>query len=215
MVGPNRGLGLRGWLGPSSLGDQAVGLGDAVTVEIEQGLLVEVAVIEVEAGQDHLIAGRDRLGDDLSRRGDDDGLGQGIDPFLDTPLGDPDHVRSVLIGPGLHHQVVVECLKGVLLRIGGVVERGVVADQDQLGALQAHHPIGLGPAAVVADRHSHHAIKGSPDRELGARLEEVALGVLERPPGLVVLVPGDVDLSVSPDDGPVRVRPGSGCCGDG
>ena len=45
---------------------------------------------------------------------------------------------------------VVEAGQAILARVGRVVDRRVVADEDQLDALQAEHPVGLGPAAVVA-----------------------------------------------------------------
>src|ERR1043165_1927070 len=39
--------------------------------------------------------------------------------------------------------------------------RRVVAEHNHLDALQAHHPIGLGPTPVVADAHAHDAAHGA------------------------------------------------------
>ena len=92
--------------------------------------------------------------------------------------------------------MVVESRQSVLGGVGCVVERGVVADQDQLGALQAEHPVGLGPPPIVADRHSDDPSEGPPGPEpVRARLEVMALGVLELAPRLVVGMARDVYLT--------------------
>ena len=87
------------------------------------------------------------------------------------------------------------------LGIRRVVDRRVVAAQDQLDALQPHHPVRLRPPPVVADHHADEAAERPPHAEaLRPGLEVVALGVLERPVRLVLLVPRQVDLAVAGDD---------------
>ena len=184
--------------------DPPVQLGAAVAVEVEQGAGVAPAPVEVAVRRDQLVTGRQRLGDDLPARGDDARLGQRVDPLLDATLGHGDDPRAVLVRTGLEHQRVVEALQDVLARVGRVVDGRVVAAEDQLDALEPHHAVGLGPASVVADHHPDPAAEGLPHAGLvRSRLEVVALGVLERAVGLVVLVTGDVHLAVAGDDAPV------------
>ena len=119
-------------------------------------------------------------------------------PFLDATLGDAHHPGSVLVRAALHDERVVEALQDVLARIGHVVDRRVVAAEDHLDTLQAHHPVALRPAAVVADHHPHQTAERTPHAEaVGRWFEVVALGVLERAIGFVVLVPGNVRLGVA------------------
>ena len=68
------------------------------------------------------------------------------------------------------------------------MDRGVVSDERQLAALQAQQPVGLRPAAVVADGHAEDASERAVDPEAVAGLEVVALEVLELPPRLVLVV---------------------------
>ncbi len=93
----------------------------------------------------------------------------------------------------------METLQRILAGVVGVVQWRVVAAEDQLDSLEAHHPVRLRPATVVADRHPDHAAESSPYTELMAGLEKVPFGVLERTPRFIVLVTGDVDLAVTPD----------------
>ena len=73
----------------------------------------------------------------------------------------------------------------------------VVAEQDHLHALQAEHPVGLRPAAVVADAHPEDPVKGAPHRKPEIADLEVALfEMLERRFGKVVRVSGEMDLPV-------------------
>ncbi len=100
----------------------------------------------------------------------------------------------------------METLQDVLTGVGHVVDGRVVADEHHLDALQAHLAIRLGPAPVVADGHAHETTEGPPHTEaLGARLEVVPLGVLERTVGLVMLMARDVGLLVGGHDGAVAL----------
>ena len=72
---------------------------------------------------------------------------------------------------------------------------------DQLRSLQAHHPIRLGPASVIADAHAHDAVEGAPHREAQVAHVEIALlEMLEGAVGLVLRVPREVDLSILADE---------------
>ena len=72
--------------------------------------------------------------------------------------------------------------------------------QHELRALQPEHPVGLGPAAVVADHHADDAAERPPHLEaLGTDLEVALLEVLEGAPRLVLVVPGQVHLAVATD----------------
>ena len=86
-----------------------------------------------------------------------------------------------------------------------VVRRRVVAERDKLDPLQAHHPVALGPAPVVADHHADHAAERAPDREAQVADLEVALfQVLEWDARAVIGVAGQIDLAVLADDPAVR-----------
>src|SRR5690606_40306595 len=89
----------------------------------------------------------------------------------------------------------------VMLRRWRVVHRRVVAEQDHLHALQAHHAIGLRPAAVVADAHAEASAEKIPDAETEiARFEIAFLEMLEASVALVLGMTGQVDLAVLGDD---------------
>ena len=76
-----------------------------------------------------------------SQAGGEAGLGR---------LHQPD---GVLIGHGLgHDQVLVHSL-GRWFGVVKVLRRGVEAEGDDLGPLQAQYPERFGPSAVVADQH--------------------------------------------------------------
>jgi len=82
----------------------------------------------------------------------------------------------------------------------------VVANHDQFNTLEAHLSVGLGPAAIVARGHPDDPVKGPVDREtLVGFLEVAALEMLEWAPGLIVVVPRDVDLSIFGDDASVSL----------
>ena len=91
------------------------------------------------------------------------------------------HPGAVLVGAGLHRDHAVEQLQVLGLGVILVRVRRVVAEHQQLHALQRHDPVGLRPAAIVADAHAHHPPVEVPDREAEvADLEVVLLEVLER-----------------------------------
>src|ERR1051325_3009641 len=76
----------------------------------------------------------------------------------------------------------------------------VVAEYDELGALQAHDTEGFRPAAVVADAHPDPGVHRLPHVEAIVPYLEVALlEMLERRGRLVVRVPRQMNLAVAPD----------------
>ncbi len=169
------------------------------------------APVEVGPGRDEFVTAGDRLGHDLPGGCDDRRLGERLDAFLDAALGHADHPRAVLVGTGLHDEVVVEALQRVLAGVGGVVDRCVVADEDQLDALEAHLSVGLGPAPIVAGGHTDQTAECPPDTEPVGRFLEVApFEVLERTPRFVVRVTRDVDLAILAHDRSVALDQNGG-----
>ncbi len=142
-------------------------------------------------------------------------VGERVDALLDAALGDADDPHAVLIGTGLHDEVVVERRQRVLARVGRVVDRRVVADEDQLDACERQAPVGLGPAAVVAGRHADDAAEGPEGREAVAGLEVAPLEVLEPRHGSYSSWPGQVHLAVVADDRPVALDEDRSCCSGG
>src|SRR5688572_16033591 len=85
--------------------------------------------------------------------------------------------------------------------MSGMVEGRVVAQHDHLDALQAHHPIGFGPAPVIADAHAHDAAEATPDPETKiARLEIALLQMLVNAVGLWLGMARQMHLAVFADD---------------
>ena len=101
----------------------------------------------------------------------------------------------------------MEVAQPVVLGCRRVVDRRVVADQHELGALQPEHPVGLGPTTVVADRHAHDAAERAPHLEaFWPDLEVALLEMLERAPRLVLVVTGQMHLPVAADLTPVAAH---------
>ena len=88
----------------------------------------------------------------------------------------------------------------------GIGARRVVAEHDQLDALETHHPVGLGPAPVVADAHPHDAVHGAEHGEAQvAGLEVALLEMLVDLARLGLRMAGDMDLAVLPGDLPLAI----------
>src|SRR3989442_9133141 len=101
-------------------------------------------LLEVDPRRDELVAPRRRLREHLALRVDDAGAGDQLDAVLHARLGDADHEAEVRVRPGAHAELVeIERQRR---------DRRVVADQDDLGALQRERAIALGIAAVLAER---------------------------------------------------------------
>ncbi len=143
-AGRHGGCGQLGQLGPARGGAgvgprweviRVVHFRPPVPLEIENGRRVPLAPVEVAGGHDDLVAGRERLSNHLPGRGDDAALGDGVDAFFDPTLGRRHHPGPVLIGAGLHDELVVEGPQDVLRGVGGVMDGGVVAAADQFDTL--------------------------------------------------------------------------------
>ena len=137
----------------------------------------------------------------LARGRHDHRIGERRHALLGAALGDAHHPGAVLIGAGLHRELVVEPRMLVVVGRRRVVQRRVVPQHHHLDVLQAHHAIGLGPAPVVADAHAHVAAERLEHRKAEiADLEVALLQMLERPLGLVLAMAGQVDLAVLAGD---------------
>ena len=147
------------------------------------------------------------LGDDLAVRIDDAASAEQRVAVLDAAFRGRDHEGRVLVGAGLHREIMVEqALLRPFLGLLRIDRRRVVAEHDHLDALQAHDAIGLRPAAVVADAHAEDAAHGAPHREAEiARLEIALLQMLERALGVELGMAGQVHLAVLADDLAVAV----------
>src|ERR1700744_6337156 len=88
-----------------------------------------------------------------------------------------------------------------------VLDRGVVAERDDLDALQPHDAIGLGPAPVVAAANADDGVIGAPYLEpLVADIEIALFEVLKRRVRQMLGMAGQVDLAIAPDDAPVALH---------
>ena len=169
--------------------------------EIEQGLLVVGAFVQVADRGDQLVAFGLRQRDDLARGRDHGAAADQVAAFLEARLGDADHPDRILVGAGLHREVVVEAREVLVDPDPGQHRGRVVAEHDELRPLEREHPISLGPAPVVADAHPHHAVQGAPGAEAQvADLEVELLEMLKRILRAVVGVAREMDLAVLADD---------------
>src|SRR5437867_1709129 len=101
-------------------------------------------LIATDASTTSLVAARRGPGDDLTQRVDHAAAADQLHAVLDARFGHADHEAGVGVGARAHAEVVqVERERG---------DRRVVADEDDLGALQRQRAVALGIAAVLADR---------------------------------------------------------------
>src|SRR3989442_1402743 len=122
-------------------------------------------LIEVDARGDQLVAGRRGPGEDLPQRVDHAAAADQLHAVLDARLGHADHEARVGVGARAHAEVVqVERERG---------DRRVVADEDDLGALQRQRAVALGIAAVLADRDADPRARAVPDAVAGVAVGEV------------------------------------------
>jgi hypothetical protein len=176
-------------------------LGTAVGGEIEHGPLEVRRQPDVAIEADHLVLLGLRAHRDLAGRRDDERVAEHAEAVLEAALGGLDEPGGVLERHRLRHDEVVVHPERRRLGVVQVLGRSVEAERHDLCALQRQHAERLGPAAVVADQHAGNRVQVPPDAKAQvADLEVLLLEVLERGLGLVVGVPGQVDLAVLADD---------------
>src|SRR5215471_8330527 len=112
-------------------------------------------LIEVDARDDELVARGGGLGEELPLWADDARAADQLHAVLDARLGDAHHEAGVRIGA---------CPHAELVQIEGQGGDGrVVADEDQLRALQGEGAVALGIASVLADGDAHLGATGVED----------------------------------------------------
>src|SRR5215510_9693152 len=112
-------------------------------------------LIKIDPRHDQLVPRGRRLGDDLPERIDHAGAADQLEAVLDAGLRDADDEAGVGVGAGAHAEIVeVERERG---------DRRVVADQDDLGALQGERAIALGVATVLTDGDADLCAGAVPD----------------------------------------------------
>src|SRR5438477_1778756 len=93
------------------------------------------------------------------------------------------------------------------LAVMDVLDRGVVAERDDLDALQSHDAVGLGPAPVVADAHAHDGALHAPDAEAFVPDIEIALlQMLKWRLRQMLGMAGEMDLAVPADDAAIGIN---------
>src|SRR5215469_8895443 len=191
-------------LGAGALGDEAVVLDAAVLFEIEDCALDVVAEIEVERCGNDLVVLAQCAGSDLAGRRDDRRAADQPEPILLAGFCRGQHPGSVLIGVGLHGDEMVEHPQMHRFGMVHVLGRRVVAERDDLDALQPHDAEGFRPAPVVADAHADDGVEGAPHFEaLVADIEIALFEMLERRVGQMLGMPRQVNLAIAADDPPV------------
>src|SRR5205814_1378699 len=100
-------------------------------------------LVQVDARGDQLVAGRRRLGHDLAEGVDHAAAADQLHAVLDAGLGRADDEARIRVGARAHAEVVeVQRERG---------DGGVVADEDDFGALQRERAVALRIAAILAD----------------------------------------------------------------
>ena len=133
-----------------------------VAGEIVSGFLQVAPEVHIAVVTDDFILLGSRLGDDLTGRRDDARTTDHPMAVFATRFRRSNHPRRILVGAGLHGQMIVEHLQMHGFVVGGVTPGGVVTEEHHLHALQAHDPVSLRPAAVVAYAHAHDTSKYAP-----------------------------------------------------
>src|SRR5436309_9355537 len=151
-------------------------------------------LIEVDARGDQLVAARRGPGDDPAQRVDHAAAADQLHAVLDARLGHADHEAGVGVGARAHAEVVqVERERG---------DRRVVADEDDLGALQRQRAVALGIAAVLADRDADPRARAVPDAVAGVAVGEV-VGLVDLGEAVGRLRAGQVNLAEGAEQAPV------------
>jgi len=89
--------------------------------------------------------------------------------------------------------------------------RRVEAKRYHFDPLEAHHPIGFGPAAIVADQHANDAVEGAPNGKAEIAWFEILLfKMLKRQMRPVVRMARQMDLSIFAEN--LAVRPHDNGC---
>src|SRR5438067_236259 len=122
--------------------------------------------IEVDARSDELVAIRRRLGHDLALRIDHARAADELQAVLDAGLGHTDDEARVGVGARAHAEIVeIERQRR---------DRRVVADQDDLGALQRERAIALRVATILTNRDADARAGAVPHPVAGVAVGEVA-----------------------------------------
>src|SRR5205809_564498 len=153
-------------------------------------------LVKIDARDDQLIARGGGLGQHLAHGIDDAGAADQLHAVLHAGLGDADHEARVGVGAGAQAELVE--IEGE----GG--DGGVVAVQDDLGALEGERAIALGVPAVLAHRDTHLGAAGVEDLVARVAVGEV-VGLVDLGEAVRGLGAGKVDLPESPDDPAVAV----------
>src|SRR3989440_3061708 len=143
-------------------------------------------LIRVDARHDQLVAGGRRLGDDLAERVDHAAAPDQLDTVLDSRLGHAHHEARVGVGARAHAEVVeVQRERG---------DGGVVADENDLGALQGERAVALRIAAILADGDADLRARAVPHAVARVAMGEV-VGLVDLREAVGRLGAGQVDLA--------------------
>ena len=150
-------------------------------------VLLKCAGVQVSIRHNHLIAKRAGLRHDFTGWRHDHTAAHQLKPVFATRLGDANDPGAVLISAHLHRHMVMHHAEVRRFWATAIAGWRVVAKHHQLNALQAHHPVCLRPAPVIAERHAHNAAHGPPDWPAKITHFEIALLKVLPWQGIVIL----------------------------
>src|SRR6266542_245343 len=146
-------------------------------------------LVEIDPGNDQLVAVGGGLGEHLALGADDAGAADQLHAVLDARLGDANHEAGVGIGARAHAELVeVEGQRG---------DGRVVPDQDELGALEGERAVALRIAAVLADGDADLGATGVEDLVARVAVGEV-VGLVDLGEAVRLSGPRQVDLPERP-----------------
>src|SRR5437762_3231054 len=152
--------------------------------------------IEVDARSDELVAIRRRLGHDLALRIDHARAADELQAVLDAGLGHTDDEARVGVGARAHAEIVeIERQRR---------DRRVVADQDDLRALQRERAIALRVATILTDRDADARTGAVPHPVAGVAVGEV-VGFVHLREAVGGLRARQVDFAKCPAEPPVTL----------
>src|SRR5690606_37085556 len=197
--------------GADSFDDGTIVLRPPMPLEIKYVTPVAVGQRHIAYIVDDFIVFGKRLDGDFAGGRHDARAADHMDAFFYAGLGRGGDPAGVLVGRGLQRKMVVMSRQVPWLAQAPVSGGRVVTHHDQVHGLQAHDPVSLGPAAIVADAHADtHVARVEYRKAQVAHLEVLLLQVLYGIAVLRLRIARNVDLAILADDGAVAVHQNAG-----
>src|SRR5450830_533174 len=187
-----------------SLGEQTVFFRTPIELQIKLSVLAGQARIQVTFRNGELVTRAGSFSDNLTGGCNDAGPGHHVATFFQPRLGNSHDPGTVLVSARLHAKTVLKQALGWTLRLAWIEQRRVVAERDQLHALERKYAVGFRPASVIADGHAEFTAKGLEHGKAEiTHLKIHFLEILKWMLRMNLTVPRQMHLAVLADDLPL------------